>query len=153
MTHELSSGNAGQDSTDERSVGPRRVQSPEVEQLRTLDVDASKFEVRGYPVVEGTMKRRQPRLPRRVNRPIDERDKVDVADARRVVACRHRSPNEQIGDPTQRREPVSQLLDDRWDGGHERILPRPNMHERVRSWFTCLPAYAHIARDTTATYA
>jgi len=131
-------------------VGPRRVHSPEVEQLRILDVDASKFEIRGYPIVEGTMQRRQRRLPRGVNRPIDECAKVDVADARRVVVCRHRSPNEQIGDPTQRREPVSQLLHNRWGDAHGRILSRPSVHERTGGWITCQPVHAHIARRTAA---
>ena len=81
----------------------------EVDKLRTIDVDAPKLETRGRPLVEATMKGHEQRLPGPVDRPVNERDKVKVADARRVVSCRHRTPDEEIGDPAERREPAPQL--------------------------------------------
>ena len=82
MTHQLGSGNAGQDALDERPVRPGRVQRLEVEKLLTIDVDAAEIETRGRSLVEATMKGREHRLASLVDRAVGERDEVKVADAR-----------------------------------------------------------------------
>ena len=91
-----------------------------VEDLRGIDVDASKAEARADSFIEATMQSCERDLPSRVDRPVNERDQVEVADARRVIARRQRPSDKQIAGPAERREPAPELLHDERRGSHER---------------------------------
>src|SRR5262245_61482442 len=58
-------------------------------------------------------------LPGQIDRAVDQRYEVEVADAGNVVARRQRSRHKQISDPPESRQPATELFDDRGRGRHE----------------------------------
>src|SRR5262245_24093092 len=86
-------------------------------------------------------------LPGRIDRAVDKRYEVEVADAGNVVAHRQRSRHKQISDPPEGCQPATELFDDWERGRHElqfrkllrlaRIFANRPSRPRKRRLLTC----------------
>jgi hypothetical protein len=111
VTHQLDAGDAGQDAVDHRAVGPGGVQHLAIEQPAGIDVLAAQVGVRCDALVEIAMELgdRAPSFGRNLSG--NDRDQVEVADPRYVVARGQRPGHPEVGGPAQLAQPAPELLD------------------------------------------
>src|SRR5262245_17646442 len=89
-----------------------------VADLCGVDVHASEAEARAGALIEVTMQAYKRRLPGHIDRAMDKRHEVEVADAGNIVAHRQRSRHKRITNPTEGRQPIAELFDDKGRGRH-----------------------------------
>jgi hypothetical protein len=77
-----------------------------------VDVDAAQLETRPGALIQPAVHGDERGAPGRIDRAVDDRDQVQVADVRHIVPGRQGSRDEKVGDPAQPDQLVGERLDD-----------------------------------------
>jgi hypothetical protein len=92
-------------------MGPCRMQPGQVGEPGHVDIHASETELIGQSAVHLAVQSGQDFLPRHGDRAFGQRDQIDVADTRNVVARSQGTGHQQVGHPSEVRKTIRKVAD------------------------------------------